>query len=95
MARKGQAVVGGRMEGPVGLSVQLNKQFLAALCELADDSELLIKRNVEMQCGGALKRYYDVSHQGENGGDKLVHGSGGISQRGRSKTLPPVAFDLF
>ena len=31
----------------------------------------------------------------ENGGDKLVHGSGGISQRGRSKTLPPVAFDLF
>ncbi len=31
----------------------------------------------------------------ENGGDKLVHGSGGISSRGRSKTLPPVAFDLF
>jgi hypothetical protein len=31
----------------------------------------------------------------ENGGDKLDHGSGGFSCRGRSKTLPPVAFDLF
>jgi hypothetical protein len=29
------------------------------------------------------------------GGDKLDHGSGGFSCRGRSKTLPPVAFDLF
>ena len=36
-----------------------------------------------------------VTEDLENGGDKLVHGSGGISQRGRSKTLPPVAFDLF
>ena len=29
------------------------------------------------------------------GGDKLDHGSGGFSCRGRIKTLPPVAFDLF
>ena len=29
------------------------------------------------------------------GGDKLDHGSGGFSYRGRSKTLPPVAFDPF
>ena len=32
----------------------------------------------------------------ENGGAKVVHGSGGILARcGRSKTLPPVAFDPF
>ena len=31
-----------------------------------------------------------------NGGAKVVHGSGGIlARRGRSKTLPPVAFDPF
>jgi hypothetical protein len=29
------------------------------------------------------------------GGDKLDHGSGGFSCRGRIKTLPPVAFDPF
>ena len=29
------------------------------------------------------------------GGDKLDHGSGGFSFRGRRKTLPPVAFDPF
>ena len=32
----------------------------------------------------------------ENGGDKVVHGSGGIlACRGRSKTLPPVTFEPF
>ena len=34
--------------------------------------------------------------QTENGGDKVVHGSGGIlACRGRSKTLPPVTFEPF
>ena len=31
----------------------------------------------------------------ENGGDKLVTEAAGFPSRGRSKTLPPVAFDLF
>ena len=47
-----------------------------------------------------VRRYYaSFSYQAgscENGGDKVVHGSGGIlACRGRSKTLPPVTFEPF
>ncbi len=48
--------------------------------------------DLENQISAFVDHY---NNQRENGGDKLVHGSGGISSRGRSKTLPPVAFDLF
>ena len=64
---------------------------------LVEDGDVEIWRD-----DGGVRRRLGVVHKGgffgemaENGGDKLVHGSGGISQRGRSKTLPPVAFDLF
>ena len=39
--------------------------------------------------------YDEYCFQPVCGGDKLDHGSGGFSCRGRSKTLPPVAFYLF
>ena len=45
--------------------------------------------------GGRSNNRAENSHLPENGGDKLVHVSGGISQPRASKTLPPVAFDLF
>jgi hypothetical protein len=35
-------------------------------------------------------RYFNSSPEVVFGGDKLDHGSGGFSFRGRSKTLPPA-----
>ena len=51
--------------------------------------------NVEFQIGDVRDLDFPDSSF-ENGGAKVVHGSGGIlARRGRSKTLPPVAFDSF
>jgi len=81
----------------------ITQDFMACLYQT--DKSIISRslRRIEAVAARVLgvKRAIRVSRQEaealiiENGGDKLDHGSGGFSCRGRIKTLPPVAFDLF
>ena len=63
MARERQAVIDGRMEGAPGMGMQLDKQLLAAACELAGDPESFPERNIKMQRAGALVGHDETSHE--------------------------------
>ena len=81
----------------------ITQDFMACLYQTDKSTISRSLRRIEAVAARVLgvKRAIRVSRQEaealiiENGGDKLDHGSGGFSCRGRIKTLPPVAFDLF
>jgi hypothetical protein len=60
--------------------------------ELQDDSRIAATIAPEYDAYTDIR---GLQIAGVCGGDKLDHGSGGFSFRGRSKTLPPVAFGPF